>query len=52
MEAARQRTGISSTTKLIEYALANLAIGDEFSETFKATRGTIDPKLTLGFERD
>lgn len=36
-------------TDLIEFALANLALEDKFAETFKASRGAVDPDLKLGF---
>ncbi len=49
IERAKQRTGINTDTDLIEFALANLALDDEFSETFKKVRGTVDPNLKLGF---
>lgn len=46
---AKQRTGISGDTDLIEYALANIALSDEFAEAFKAARGAVDPDLKLGY---
>jgi hypothetical protein len=46
---AKVATGISADTDLIEFALANLALEDKFAETFKASRGTVDPDLDLGF---
>ena len=46
---AKERTGISADTDLIEFALATLALEDKFAETFKASRGTVDPDLDLGF---
>jgi hypothetical protein len=46
---AKARTGIQTDTDLIEFALANIALEDKFAETFKATRGTADPDLKLGF---
>ena len=46
---AKVATGISADTALIEFALANLALEDKFAETFKASRGTVDPDLDLGF---
>jgi hypothetical protein len=46
---AKQRTGIETDTDLIEYALASVALEDEFAETFRKARGTVDPRLKLGF---
>ena len=46
---AKARTGIGSDTDLIEFALANVALEDRFAESFKASRGTIDPDIDLGF---
>lgn len=46
---AKARTGIQNDTDLIEFALANLALEDKFSEAFKAVRGKVDPDLKLGF---
>jgi hypothetical protein len=49
IEQAKRRTGIKSDTDLIEFALANLALEDNFAEAFKASRGKVDPDLKLGF---
>ncbi len=49
VEQAKARTGITTDTDLIEFALANIALEDKFAESFKAIRGTVDPDLTLGF---
>lgn len=49
VEQAKARTGIDTDTDLIEFALANIALEDEFAETFKAARGKVDPDLKLGF---
>src|SRR5262245_33167896 len=46
---AKKRTGIDADTDLIEFALANVALEDNFAETFKRARGEIDPELKLGF---
>jgi hypothetical protein len=48
VEQAKRRTGIASDTDLITYALALLALEDDFAEVFEASRGTIDPTLKLG----
>ena len=49
IEQAKRRTGIESDTDLIEFALANIALEDDFAEAFKASRGKVDPDLKLGF---
>ncbi|MCJ2104116.1 hypothetical protein MKK70_01685 [Methylobacterium sp. E-041] len=49
IERAKARTGIRSDTELVEFALANLAIEDDFADVFRALRGTVDPGLDLGF---
>lgn len=46
---AKARTGITTDTDLIEFALANIALEDKFAETFKAARGAVDPDLDLSF---
>ena len=49
IEQAKRRTGIESDTDLIEFALASLALEDNFAEAFKAARGKVDADLKLGF---
>jgi hypothetical protein len=49
LEQAKKQTGISTDTDLIEFALANVALEDEFSKAFDTVRGTVDPSLKLGF---
>jgi hypothetical protein len=34
---------------LIEFALAAVALEDNFAEASKASRGQVDPELKLGF---
>jgi hypothetical protein len=46
---ARQRTGITSDSELIEFALANVALADDFAETYRRLEGTVDPDLKLGY---
>ncbi len=46
---AKKRTGIKSDTDLIEVALANIAVGDEYAEWLLSQRGTIDPEVELEF---
>jgi hypothetical protein len=49
VKQAKRRTGIETDTDLIEFALATVALEDDFAETFKASRGKVDPELKLGF---
>jgi hypothetical protein len=46
---AKRQTGIETDTDLIEFALATVALEDNFAEAFKKSRGKVDPKLKLGF---
>lgn len=46
---AKRRTGIETDTDLIEFALASVALEDDFAEAFRKARGTVDPRLKLGF---
>jgi hypothetical protein len=46
---AKRQTGIETDTDLIEFALATVALEDNFAEAFKESRGKVDPKLKLGF---
>jgi hypothetical protein len=46
---AKQQTGIEADTDLIEFALASVALKDDFAKTFRETRGKVDPTLKLGF---
>jgi hypothetical protein len=46
---AKRQTGIETDTDLIEFALATIALEDNFADVFKESRGKIDPKLKLGF---
>ncbi|MFI0848206.1 hypothetical protein [Mesorhizobium sp. IMUNJ 23232] len=49
IERAKQRTGIKTNTDLIEFALANVALDDDFAKTLRKVAGSIDPSLKLGF---
>jgi hypothetical protein len=49
IEQAKRRTGIESDTELIEFALANIALEDNFPEAFEAAHGKVDPDLKLGY---
>ena len=46
---AKRRTGIETDTDLIEFALATVALEDNFAATFRKSRGKVDPELKLGF---
>ena len=46
---AKRLTGIEADTELIEFALASLALEDNFVQVFKDMRGTVDPELKLGY---
>ena len=49
LAAAKRKTGIQADTALMEFALANIAIEDNFAAAFKESRATVDPDLKLGF---
>jgi hypothetical protein len=49
LRQAKKRTGIESDTDLIEFALANVALEENFAEAFRQSRGKIDRNLKLGF---
>lgn len=44
---AKKRTGIKSDTDLIEVALANVAVADDYSEWLLSRRGSVDPGVPL-----
>jgi hypothetical protein len=46
---AKRQTGIVTDSDLIEFALASVALVDNFAESFKESRGKVDPALKLGF---
>jgi hypothetical protein len=46
---AKKRTGIESDTDLIEVALANIAVADDYAEWLLSRRGTVDSELALEF---
>jgi len=41
LAAAKRRTGIASDSELVEVAVANLAVGDDFGEWLLAQRGRL-----------
>lgn len=49
VEQAKRQTGIETDTDLIAFALATIALEDKFAETFRKSRGTVDPDLDLDF---
>ena len=46
---AKKRSGIKSDTDLIELALANIAMSDNYGEWLLSRRGTIDPEIDLEY---
>ena len=49
VEQARARTGIQSDTDLIEVALANLAVADDYPEWLLSQRASLSHHLDLEF---
>jgi hypothetical protein len=49
VEAARTRSGLTSDTDLIEYALARVALEDDFGPRLLALKGSVDPEIDLSF---
>jgi len=46
---AKKQSGINSDTKLLEVALANLAVQDNYVDWLLSRSGTIDPEVDLEF---
>ena len=46
---AKKRTGIDSDTNLIEVALANIAVADDYADWLLSRRGAVDPEAKLEF---
>ncbi len=46
---AKKKTGIQSDSKLIEAALANIAVADDYAEWLLSQRGTVSKDLDLEF---
>jgi hypothetical protein len=46
---AKKRTGITSNTDLIEVALANIAVGDDYADWLLSRRGGVTPEADLEF---
>ena len=49
IDAARARSGISSDTELLEYALACVALEDDFGRKLLARRGRVSKDIDLEF---
>ena len=49
VKQAKRQSGLKTDSDLIEFALASLALDDNFAEAFKKSRGAVDPDLALGF---
>jgi hypothetical protein len=49
LDAAKLRTGLTSETALLEYALAKVAIEDNFGEQLARLRGTVSKDVDLEF---
>jgi hypothetical protein len=49
IEAARARSGITSDTELLEYALACVALEDDFGQKLLALKGTVPKDIDLEF---
>ena len=46
---AKKRTGIDSDTDLIEVALANIAVADDYADWLLSRRGAVDREAELEF---
>ena len=46
---AKARTGIKSDTELLELALANLAVADDYLDWLLSRRGTVSKDIDLEF---
>jgi len=49
VDQAKARTGIKSDTNLIQMALANLAVGDDYPEWLLSQKGTVAAHFDLEF---
>jgi hypothetical protein len=49
LDAAKRRSGIASETALLEYALAKVAIEDDFGSRLARLRGTVGKDVELEF---
>jgi hypothetical protein len=46
---AKKRTGLDSNTDLIEVALANIAVEDDYADWLLSRRGIVSPEADLEF---
>lgn len=46
---AKERAGVTSDTELVELALANLAMADDYGEWLVKNRASVDPDIDLEF---
>jgi hypothetical protein len=46
---AKKRTGLDSDTDLIEVALANIAVEDDYADWLLSQRGAVDGEVDLDF---
>lgn len=49
LDAAKQRAGLTSETALLEYALAKVALEDDFGDYFARLRGSVSRDVDLEF---
>jgi hypothetical protein len=49
VDAAKARSGIKSDTDLLEYALARVALEDDFGQKLIARKGRVPPDIDLEF---
>lgn len=49
VEQAKKQTGIEADSDLIEFALANIALDDDFGRVLREVNDTVSPDLKLGF---
>lgn len=49
VEQAKRKSGISSDSKLLELALATLAVSDDYAQWLLAQRATVNPEIDLEF---
>jgi len=49
LNEAKARSGIASTTDLVEYALAKVALEDDFGAKLVARKGSVPRDRDLGF---
>ena len=49
IDAAKQRSGLTSDSALVEYALAKVAIEDDFGQLLSDLRGSVSRDIELEF---